>query len=118
MEPQTETQEKVIVEQVPDRQLEREAIVDARFEKIEAQLSLQPTKAEFETMLNGLAKQSDISRLNNIVHTFTIGAQIIEKSSKIVFYAIVGVGGVVAGILVIKNGFILLLAWLGFTQLK
>lgn len=118
MEPQTETQIKVVEEQVPDRQLEREKAVDERFETIEAQLKLQPTKEEFEAMLGGLAKQSDIARLNNIVHTFTIAAQVVEKGSKLIFYTIVGVGGVVAGILVIKNGFILVLGYLGFTQIK
>lgn len=118
MEPQTEIQEKVIVEPVPDRQLLREQEVDNRFEKIETQLALQPTKEEFEQMLSGLAKQSDIARLNNIVHTFTIAAQVVEKGSKLIFYTIVGVGGVVAGILVIKNGLILVLGYLGFTQIK
>lgn len=118
MESQTETQEKVVVEQVPDRQLQYEKTVNDRFEAIEKQLSMQPTKDEFATMLEGLANKEDVARLNTYVHNFSIGVQILEKSSKWVLFAVITVGGVAAGILVIKNGFIIILSWLGFTQIK
>lgn len=117
MEPQTETQIKVVEEQVPDRQLQREQEVNDRFEKIENQLKLQPTKAEFEAMLGGLAKQSDIEIFNVYVKRFTLGVQILEKSSKWTLFAIVTVGGIAAGILVIKTAFITALGFFGFIQL-
>lgn len=110
--PDVETQPKV-----SDRQLDREKAVDERFEKIEEQLSLQPTKAELEVMLSGVAKQEDIAKLNGYVHNFLLGVQILEKSSKWVLYAVITIGGIAGGIIVIKQGLVGILAWAGFTQL-
>lgn len=114
METPTETQVKVVEEQVPDRQLERERIIDERFQNIEERLNKQPTLEDF----NAAMKRFDegMARLNNYVHTFTLGVQILEKSSKWVLYAIITIGGVAGGILVIKSAFVGLLGWLGFIR--
>lgn len=103
-----DTQEKTI----------REKEVDERFEKIEGQLALQPTKDEFEAMLEGLATKKDMELFNSYAHRFTLGVEILGKSSKWIVVAVITIGGIGAGFLVIKNGLILLLAWLGFTHMK
>lgn len=113
MEPQTETQEKTVVEQVPDRQIQREQDVDARFEKIEAQLALQPTKDEFEKMLGGLATKEDIALFNTYAHRFTLGVEILGTSSKWILGAVIAVGGIAAGFIFIKNFFVFALGVLG-----
>lgn len=118
MDNNTETQETTKVETVPDRVIEREKAVDDRFETIEAQLKLQPTKEEFTKMLEGLATKKDIETFNTYAHRFTLGVEILSKSSKWVVVAVITLGGIGAGVLIIKNGFILILAWLGFTHMK
>lgn len=118
MEPQTETQVKIVEEQVPDRQLLREKEINDRFETIEKQLSLQPTKDELKEMLSGVASKEDVARLNNYVHNFSLGVQILEKSGKWVLFAVITIGGVASGILILKNGFIIALGWFGFTQIR
>lgn len=101
-----ETQETTKVETVPDRVLERERSVDDRFEKIEAQLANQPTKEEFEKMLEGLATKKDIELFNTYAHRFTLGVEILGKSSKWILYTVITIGGVAAGVIFIKNGFV------------
>lgn len=113
MEPQTETQTKIVEEQVPDRQLLREQQVDERFEKIEAQLALQPTKDEFSKMLDGLATKDDIAMFNNYAHRFTLGVEILGKSSKWILYTVITIGGVAAGFIFIKNFFVWILGTVG-----
>lgn len=111
-----ETKVKEVVEQVSDRQLEREAAIDERFAKIEDQLSKQPTLEDF----NAAMKRFDegMARLNNYVHNFMLGVQILEKGGKFAFYAVVTIGSVAGGIFAIKSGFILLLAHFGFIHVK
>lgn len=111
-----ETQESTKVETVPDRVLEREKAVDERFEKIEAQLSNQPTKGEFEAMLKGLATKKDIDLFNTYAHRFTLGVEILGKSSKWIVLAVITLGGVAGGLLILKNSFIVVLGWIGFTH--
>lgn len=103
---------------IPDRQLLREQEVDARFEKIEAQLSLQPTKEEFSNMLNVLATKEDIALFNNYAHRFTLGVEILGKSSKWILFTVITIGGLAGGALVIKSGFVTILGWFGFIHVK
>jgi hypothetical protein len=112
----TETQLKTVVEQVPDRQLQREQDIDARFEKIEARLDNQPTKEEFNKAIEGLASKNDIALFNSYAHRFTLGVEILGKSSKWVLFAVITIGGLAGGLLFIKNGFIAAIALFGFTK--
>lgn len=117
MDDSAETQEKVIVEQVPDRQLLREQDVDRRLDELTTKVANQPTKEEFDKAIEGLANKADVAKLNNYVHSFLLGVQVLEKSSKWVLYAIIFIGGLAGGLLIIKNGFVLILGWLGFTKM-
>lgn len=95
-----------------ERQILREQEVDKRFEKIEKQLELQPTKAELEAMFSGVAKQEDIEKFNGYVKKFILGIEILGQSSKWLLYAIITIGGIAGGVLVIKNGLFAAAAWL------
>lgn len=113
METQTETQTKVVEEQAPDRQLQYEKGVNDRFEAIEKQLALQPTKKEFSVMLAGLATKEDIALFNTYAHRFTLGVEILGTSSKWILGAVIAVGGIAAGFIFIKNFFVFALGLLG-----
>ena len=113
----TETQMKTIVEEIPDRQIQREQDVDARFEKIESRLANQPTKDEFNKAIEGLATKDDIATFNSYAHRFTLGVEILGKSSKLILYAVITIGGLAAGILFLKNALLAVLAWAGFYRM-
>lgn len=113
MDPQAETQTKVIEEQISDRQLQYEKGVDDRFESIEKQLALQPTKEEFETMIAGLASKDDIATFNSYVHRFYLGVEILGKSSKWAVYTVITLGSIAAGVIFLKNAIIWIIALFG-----
>lgn len=69
-------------------------------------------------MLEGLATTKDMEIFNSYAHRFTLGVEILGKSSKWLVIAVITLGGIGAGVLVIKNSLILILAWLGFTHMK
>ena len=113
MEPApTETQIKVVEEQVPDRQLQYEKGVDERFDRIEKQLAEQPTMAQFTAALAGLAKTEDIARLNNIVHNFTIAAQVLSVGSKWTSRFLIALATTFIAIGIIKGGIAGAGAWI------
>lgn len=118
MDPQAETQTKVIEEQISDRQLQYEKGVDSRFEAIEQQLALQPTKEEFGKMLEGLATKDDIALFNSYAHRFTLGVEILTKSSKWILYAVITVGGLAAGLLFLKSIFVWFIGLFGVAITK
>lgn len=117
MEPIVETQEKTVIEQVSDRQLQREQDIDRHFAEIDVKLANQPTKDELAVALAGLANKNDVERLNNYVHNFTLGVQVLEKSSKWILLSVITIGGLAAGLLIIKNIFVVFIGWLGFTRM-
>lgn len=89
---------------------------DSRFLSMGDLMKNMPTKDDLGT----LADKEDIARLNGIVHNFLLGITITQKLGKWGFRAVVFVGGVVGGILVLKGWFIAVLAWFGvaFTHVK
>lgn len=96
-----------------ENQTDREKAIDERFEKIEAQLSLQPTLEQFNLAIAGLAKTEDIARLNNIVHNFTIAAQLLEAGSKWAYRALLVIAAMVVAFGVIGGGIKDVGMWLG-----
>ncbi len=83
--------------------------VDKRFESLETFLKDRPTRAELNAainsshdqikqMISGLADKEDIARLNNVVHNFTLGVQIVSTGSKFLYYIIVSVATFVGAI--------------------
>jgi hypothetical protein len=112
----TEIKTHVTIEEVSDRQIRREDEVDKRFGQIEEKLANQPTNEEFANAIAGLANKEDVARLNNYVHNFTLGVQVLEKSSKWLLYSVMTIGGLAAGFLVLKNVFVFLIGLLGFTK--
>lgn len=64
------------------------------------QFSLMPTLADFDK----LAKTEDIARLNNIVHNFTIAAELLSSSSKWASRFVIGLASLFIAVGVIKVG--------------
>jgi hypothetical protein len=112
----TEIKTHVTIEEVSERQIRREEEVDRHFAEIDAKLANQPTREEFLKAVGGLANKEDVARLNNYVQTFTIGVQVLEKSGRWVLYAVIAIGGLAAGFLVLKNVFVFFIGLLGFTR--
>lgn len=115
MEQVIETQEKVVSETVPDRQLDREKAIDQHFASIDAALAKQPTKEDFDKIV--LEMQTFMTQVNVYIKTFSLGVDIIAKSSKFVFFAVIAAGSIGAGIIALKGGLFAVLGWLGFTRL-
>lgn len=106
-----ETQEITKVETVPDRQLQREEQIDNHFKAIDDALANQPTKEEFDELV--IEMRAFMTQVNGYVKTFTVGVDILTKSSRLIFYAVITVGSVGAGIIAIKGGFVAVLGWFG-----
>lgn len=87
---------------------------DDRFASMAEMLENQPTKSDFDQ----LANKEDIARLNNIVHNFLLGITLTQKFGKWGFYAIITVGGIAGGFLVLKAWVLAALAYLGFSHVN
>lgn len=68
--------------------------------------------------LEGLASKEDVARLNNFVHTFTLGVQILTGGWRWLIYGFITIGAVAGGVLILKGWLIGFLGWIGFVHVQ
>lgn len=80
---------------------------DERFAAMTALMEKMPTKAD----LDKLASKEDVARLNNIVHNFTLGVQLLSSSGKLLYYVVIGVATLIGAVSIITGGWKMAGAW-------
>ena len=108
-------------EEKPEWMTEHEKQDAAQFSSIQGEV--KDFRSDFKTFQDlfvdedgklVIANKDDVARLNNIVHNFLLGVSITEKTGKFAIVGIIALGGVVAGLLVVKGWVIALLGLIGF----
>lgn len=107
-----------LLTQIAEEQGRQSEALANHFHQDDERFAALPTKDDLEELRKGLASKEDVARLNNIVHTFTLGVQILSNASKWMVYLIITLGAMAAGWLILKGWVVGVLAWLGFTHIQ